>query len=803
MPAPTPLTKFFSTMRNQLRTPLCSIIGYAEILIEDVEANDLAAFGADLQTIHAAAVRMLGNVDTILDVTVLELPEHHLDLEKVARTIRQELRSPLSVIFGYSDLLIEKAAAEAQKALIPDLQQIRAAVEDLINLTNSIINLSQLADEPPPAPPATAPDEHLFESIQTLPIPTSGSILIADDNLFNRVLLERFLKNQGHQVHTAETGRQALEILEQESADLLLLDINIPEMNGFEVLEFMRQHDVFQNVPVIVISALNDVELIARSIELGATDYLPLPLNRVLLQARINASMERKRLRDLEASHMQELAETVAQLQVSQKQATEANRAKSAFLTNMSHELRTPLNAVIGFSQMMARDFTLPPQHRETANIITRSGEHLLGLINDVLSISKIEAGKLTLSEAPFDLAQLVNGIAEMFRFQAEAKTLELVVELDNRLPHYVTGDEGKLRQVLINLLGNAFKFTDTGRITVRVKPLNNELCHFEIEDTGCGIPEEALEQLFEPFVQLSHRQRKPQEGTGLGLTISRSYARLMGGDITVRSRLNQGTSFSFWIPLPTLPSGEFGFQPQQTVIGMEEGQPRYRLLVVDDQDDNRALLCRLLKSAGFEVFEAVDGKRALEAWARHRPHLILMDLVMSGLDGYEAMRLIRALEAGAGVDVLPTSVEVVLSEHHEPTKIIAVSADTFGVNRARIRQCGGDDFLAKPYQFETLFEKVRDLLGVRFVRVNRVTGKPMPEPEALPMISSERLNALPPGLLRRLFEALQVGDLMEAGAVAQALEPFDGEVATELKTRFRNYDLEELTNVLETIFEN
>ncbi len=791
------LAASFTTMRDELRTPLKTIIGYAEILIEDASHFGEVSVLPDLRRIVEVGQTLLTRVDAMAEPSVVDSHSNQFDLESFARSIRHDVRAPLNVILGVTELLLEDVGRREIKALIPDLQKIRVAAQNLLLLINSMINLSHLADDEPAIsdPGGATP---FFEVLDSEPRKVPVTILIAASNVLIRSLLVRFLTRQGDRAITADRGPRVIELLDQHPVDLLLLDLNLPEMNGFEVLQAIRHRESLQMLPVIVIAALTDIDLIAQSLQLGAEDYLPLPLNRVLLQARINAILERKRLRDRVVKHMQELAETVNQLKHSQAQAMEANRAKSTFLANMSHELRTPLNAVIGFSQMMARDLTLTSHHRETAGIIMRSGEHLLNLINDVLSISKIEAGKLTLKNATFDLPALVQGLSEMFYFRAQSKGITLDVRMDPGLPHYVSGDEGKLRQVLINLIGNAFKFTEFGRVVIRVKPLDEELCHFEVEDTGCGIAENDLEQLFEPFVQLNGPGRKNQEGTGLGLTISRNYVRLMGGDLTVRSIPTQGTSFSFWLPLPSLPSGEYTVPVSHSVIGLEDGQPHYRILVVEDQDDNRALLCRLLKSAGFEVYEAIDGKRAIEGWARYRPHLIMMDLHMAVLDGYEAMRIIRAIESGAGQDILPTSVDVTLPEEIVRTKIIAVSADAFGVDRSRIREFGGDDFIPKPFHVEVIFEKLREHLSVRFVQINRTTGQ-LIAPAGLvnQTFTPDRFQPFLKEWLVRMHHSIQSGDVDEAARLIEDIAPIDAELASELKKLLRSYDFDELIDAL------
>lgn len=380
------------------------------------------------------------------------------------------------------------------------------------------------------------------------------------------------------------------------------------------------------------------------------------------------------------------------------KEAAEAaNRAKSVFLANMSHELRTPLNAILGFTQVMLRDPILSHEQQDNLNIIHRSGEHLLALINDVLDMSKIEAGRITLNENSFDLYQLLDSIESMLHLRAEAKGLQLLFDYSGALPQYIKVDDSKLRQVLINLIGNAIKFTQTGGVVLRVICVPDKL-RFEVEDTGVGIEEAELETLFEPFVQTG-AGRKAKEGTGLGLPISRQFVRLMGGDITVRSTPGQGTLFQFEIPM-TLADVNDLKNPQQRrrVIGLAPDQPVYRLLVVDDRWENRQLVVKLLTPMGFEVREAENGQAAIELWERWAPHLIWMDMRMPVMDGYEATRYIKRQLKG------------------QATVIIALTASALEEEKSIVLSVGCDDFVRKPFREEVLFAKMAEHLGVEYI---------------------------------------------------------------------------------------
>ncbi|QMS87765.1 response regulator [Nostoc edaphicum CCNP1411] len=362
-----------------------------------------------------------------------------------------------------------------------------------------------------------------------------------------------------------------------------------------------------------------------------------------------------------------------------------ANLAKSEFLANMSHELRTPLNAILGFTQVMSRDYSLSGEHQENLAIINRAGEHLLNLINDILEMSKIEAGRITLNRSSFDLIHLLKNLEELFHLRAASKNLELQFEYTQDIPKYIETDENKLCQVLINLLGNAIKFTDMGTVILRVKlgagdwglgsreqgaerkeergnfslsPLPPTPCPsascaqsliFEVQDTGCGITPQEIDLLFEAFEQ-TEIGKKSQQGTGLGLAISRKYVQLMGGDITVSSMPGIGSTFAFDIQIAlTCPREIPTNHIKSRILALASTEKAYRILVVDDSKESRLLLVKILTSLGFEVKEATNGSEAIANWESWQPHLIFMDMRMPVMDGYEATRIIKAKQIGHG----------------------------------------------------------------------------------------------------------------------------------------------------------
>ena len=409
-----------------------------------------------------------------------------------------------------------------------------------------------------------------------------------------------------------------------------------------------------------------------------------------------------------EMRRAKEIAEENARLAEENAHAAEsANQAKSVFLANMSHELRTPLNAILGFSELMYRDPALNADQRENLETINRSGQHLLTLINDVLEMSKIEAGRTTLFEQSFDLHRLLAALESMFHLRAVNKGLQLIFDSRPNVPQYIYTDESKLRQILINLLSNAIKFTTEGGVTLRlrcrdaaIEPPNRVTLDFEVEDTGAGIAPEDIARLFDPFVQTASGQQS-QEGTGLGLPISQEFVKLMGGAIIVESIAGQGSVFKVSIQAAVAEASAVpGEENARRVKALAPDQPLCRILVVEDRDASRKLLIKLLQPLGFDVRGVGNGQLAVDTFedAAWDPHLIWMDMRMPVMDGYEATKRIKATTKG------------------QATVIIALTASAFEEDRAMILSNGCDDFLRKPFREVEIFQMLEKHLGIRFI---------------------------------------------------------------------------------------
>ena len=480
--------------------------------------------------------------------------------------------------------------------------------------------------------------------------------------------------------------------------------------------------------------------------------------------------------------HLEEEVQTrTADLILARDAAEAANKAKSVFLTSINHELRTPLNAILGFSNLLRQDAQLRPEQRNNLDIINRSGEHLLTLINDVLEMARIEAGKTQLHIAPFDFGALVRDVADMMHMRAQEKGLQLLIDQSSEFPRYIKSDESRLRQILINLVGNAIKFTQQGGVTMRFGIKPHDVAHhllMEVEDSGIGISAENQQQLFQPFIQMGALPGD-NKGTGLGLAITKQFVQLMGGTISVESTLGKGSLFRVELPFSKVDASELSeldASGQDEVAGLEPDQPAYRILIVEDQLENQLLLTQLMQRIGLEVKLAEDGKQGVQLFKSWQPHLIWMDRRMPVMDGVEASQIIRQLPGGKEV------------------KIVAVTASALSEERDEMLAVGMDDFVRKPYRFNEIYDSLTRQLGVRYT-YNEMRDNPEKSPPVA--LTAAMLEVLPPALRSELKAALESLTEERIDAALQKVESHDAALHSVLSRLVENFDYPSILNAL------
>lgn len=721
--------------------PLHHRIGEQEETIGTLEvAGSLDAIYASVAT-HALSILLNNGLKTFLVAIFMLIVFRRLvtdRLEGLARTVAglapMVLRSPIPAETGL----------QRQNGEDDELGTLQRAFDDMGQRLKTAVG--ELHDS-----------RHLLQSI----IDNSTAVIFVKDLQGRYLLVNRRFKELFHVDPETFPGLTAYDVFPRPQAEALqAVDETILQSGMAQQSEDLIPQEDGLHTYIAIKAPLLDESGKAYGLCAVATDITDRKQTEEELKRHRNHLEEMVRERTAELAHANErqqaellvrrrLEELIqqrnAELVLAKEQADTANQAKTAFLASMSHELRTPLNAILGYTQILKRDKNLNPRQAAGLETIEQGGEHLLTLINDVLDLARIEAGKLELMPQAFNLPAFLDVICNIIRIKAEQKRLSFALDAAADLPLAISADEKRLRQVLLNLLGNAIKFTDRGSILFRVRVLSrsqaNTRLRFTVEDSGIGIEADALETIFHPFEQAGDFQRR-HGGTGLGLDISRRLVRLMGSDISVKSQPGRGSSFSFDIDVQA--AAELAALPAlQTLTGY--AGPRKKILIVDDVTENRIMLVELLQSLGFHTVEAANGEKALQQAQDLSPDLILMDMVMPVMDGLEATRRIRA---AGGLQAIP---------------VIAVSASATRDDQQASMAAGANAFIAKPIEQEKLLKQIGELLGLSWQAETSATP-------AIPIDNA--IQAAPPQAeLETLYQLAMGGNMRDIMQWADRIE--------------------------------
>lgn len=508
------------------------------------------------------------------------------------------------------------------------------------------------------------------------------TILLVDDKVENLYALEKMLHEENRNFLKAESGKQALKMALNNDLALILLDVQMPEMDGFEVAKLLRSNPKTKDIPIVFVTAINkDEEYVLKGYNSGAVDYLFKPLNIAITRAKVDTFIR---------LHLQQLA-----LEKAKQKAEESVQVKQDFMSSMSHEIRTPMNSIIGFTRMLQKT-TLDEEQKKFLRSIQVSGENLIVIINDILDFSKIEAGKLNIEKQPFHLKRTLDELYDLELPVANAKGVEFKIVYSEELPEYIQGDSVRLHQIVLNLVSNALKFTEKGEVKVKVSCRHDndeEQLVLECIDTGIGISKEKQKEIFSSFTQEKGDTTRKYGGTGLGLTIVKKLAELMGGKVNVESEAGEGSNFIVELPLERSEKQEESDFEQEDAENIDISGTR--ILLAEDNEMNQILARQVLKGFGIDVVLAENGKEAVDALAKQDFDIILMDIMMPEMDGLEATKKIRQDFQG----------------RKQSIPILAMTAYVFtGGDDKKIAEAGMNDFILKPFNPDNLKKKIATL---------------------------------------------------------------------------------------------